>query len=232
VSIATTFAPELASAVATKSRHLFVERMSLGVRIIALLTLPFSFLTLVAARPIIGALLQHGNFSADAALNTARALMGFSLGLVGFSVFLFTLRGFYAHEDTRTPFVLNLIENGLNIVLAVVFVRHFGVLGLGLAFAIAYLLGAVLALVVLEMKVREFEAKAMIRSLLPMLLAAVVSAQIAWFVGRTIGATAGIGAFARSVATYAVGIGAYLGLLVVLKVPETRQLVQRLRRAS
>jgi putative peptidoglycan lipid II flippase len=199
---------------------------------IALLTLPFSFLTLVAARPVIGALLQHGNFSADAALNTARALMGFSLGLVGFSVFLFTLRAFYAHEDTRTPFVLNLFENILNIVLAVIFVRHFGVLGLGLAFAVAYLVSAVLALAVLEMKVREFEMKAMLRSLLPMLLAAVVSAQIAWFVGRALGDTAGIGAFVRSVATYLVGIGGYVALLVVLKVPETRQLVQRLRRGS
>lgn len=232
VSIATTFGPELAKAVTTKRRDVFVERMSLGVRMIALLTLPFSFLTLVAARPVIGALLQHGNFSADAAFNTARALMGFSLGLVGFSVFLFTLRAFYAHEDTRTPFVLNLFENILNIVLAVIFVRHFGVLGLGLAFAVAYLVSAVLALAVLEMKVREFEMKAMLRSLLPMLLAAVVSAQIAWFVGRALGDTAGIGAFVRSVATYLVGIGGYVALLVVLKVPETRQLVQRLRRGS
>ena len=232
VSIATTFAPELASAVTSKRRDLFVERMSLGVRMIALLTLPFSFLTLVAARPVIGALLQHGNFSADAALNTARALMGFSLGLVGFSVFLFVLRGFYAHEDTRTPFVLNLVENALNIVLAVVFVRHFGVLGLGLAFAVAYLATAVLALAVLEAKVREFETVAMIRSLAPMLLAAVVAAQIAWFVGRAIGATAGVGALVRSIATYTVGIGGYIGLLTVLKVPETQQLVRRLRRGS
>ena len=228
VSIATTFAPELASAVASKRRDIFVGRMSLGVRMIALLTLPFSFLTLVAARPVIGALLQHGNFSAAAAHNTARALMGFSLGLVGFSVFLFVLRGFYAHEDTRTPFVLNLIESVLNIVLAVVFVRHFGVLGLGLAFAVAYLISAVLALAVLEAKVREFEMIAMIRSLVPMLLAAVVAAQIAWFVGRAIGATAGIGAFVRSIATYAVGIGGYVGLLTLLKVPETQQLVRHL----
>ena len=231
VSIATTFAPELASAVAGKRRDLFVDRMSLGVRMIALLTLPFSFLTLVAARPLIGTLLQHGNFSADAAHNTARALMGFSVGLVGFSVFLFVLRGFYAHEDTRTPFVLNLIENVLNIVLAVIFVRHFGVLGLGLAFAVAYLAGAVLALAVLEAKVREFRTMDMIRSLLPMLLAAVVAAQVAWFVGRAMGDTAGLGAFVRSAATYVVGIGTYVGLLTVLKVPETRQLAQRLSRA-
>ena len=75
---------------------------------------------------------------ADAA-NTARALAGFALGLVAFSVYLFTLRGFYAHQDTRTPFVINVVENLLNIVLALVLVGRYGVLGLGLAFAIAYL---------------------------------------------------------------------------------------------
>ena len=39
--------------------------------------------------------------------NASRALGGFALGLVGFSVYLFVLRGFYAHQDTRTPFVIN-----------------------------------------------------------------------------------------------------------------------------
>ena len=43
------------------------------------------------------------------------------------------LRGFYAHQDTRTPFVINVCENVLNIVLAFVLVGRYGVLGLGLA---------------------------------------------------------------------------------------------------
>ena len=44
-------------------------------------------------RPIIGAFLQHGEFSEQAAVTTGRALAGFSIGLVGFSVYLFVLRG-------------------------------------------------------------------------------------------------------------------------------------------
>ena len=55
---------------------------------------------LVLARPLVGALLQHGEFSEQTAVNTGRALAGFAVGLVGFSVYLFVLRGFYAH---RTP---------------------------------------------------------------------------------------------------------------------------------
>jgi len=202
------------------------------VRVIALLTLPFTILMAVASRPVIGALLQHGNFSAAAAHNTARALAGFSIGLVGFSVYLFVLRGFYAHEDTRTPFLINVFENALNIVLAIVLVGHHGVFGLGLAFGIAYLVSAFLALVVIERRYPEFASLALLRSLAPMLAAAAVAAVVAWLVGGAVGSTAGGGAFVRSAAIFIVGGLVYVGGLRVLRVPETTAVAERLRRIS
>ena len=232
VSIATTFAPELARAAADHDRTAFVGRLSLGVRVIALLTLPFTLLMTVGSRPVIGALLQHGNFTAEAAHNTARALAGFSVGLVGFSVYLFVLRGFYAHEDTRTPFLINVFENALNIVLAIVLVDRHGVLGLGLAFGIAYLVSAFLALVVIERRYPEFASSALLRSLTPMLAAAAVAAVVAWLVGGAVGSTAGGGAFVRSTAIFVVGGLAYVGGLRVLRVPETTAVAERLRRIS
>jgi hypothetical protein len=54
--------------------------------------------------------LQHGKFDEIDTIVTSRALAGFSVGLVGFSVYLFVLRGFYAHGDAKTPFVINLFE--------------------------------------------------------------------------------------------------------------------------
>ncbi len=140
VSIMTTFVPDLARFVARRDKASFIARSSLGIRLVALFTFPASFGLLVLARPIIGAFLQHGQFSEHAAITTGRALGGFALGLVGFSVYLFVLRGFYAHQDTRTPFVINVVENMFNIVFAVLLVHRYGVLGLGLAFALAYLL--------------------------------------------------------------------------------------------
>ena len=107
VSITTTFVPDLARFVARKDKAAFIARSSLGVRLVALFSFPASLGMLALARPIIGAFLQHGEFSEQAAVNTGRALAGFSIGLVGFSVYLFVLRGFYAHQDTRTPFVIN-----------------------------------------------------------------------------------------------------------------------------
>ena len=230
VSITTTFVPDLARFVARKDKDAFIARSSLGVRLVALFSFPASLGMLVLARPIIGALLQHGEFSEQAAVNTGRALAGFSIGLVGFSVYLFVLRGFYAHQDTRTPFVINVVENLLNIVFAVLLVGRYGVLGLGLAFALAYLLSAAWALQVLSFKVPGYALRPIFASLGRMLLASLLMAEIVWFVSRAVGANSGVGAVVRVLAGTVVGVGVYVGVLALLRSPElaaARRLVGR-----
>ena len=58
-------------------------------------------------------ILVRGGFDASDATVTADTLQAFALGLVPFSVYLYTLRGFYAQQDTRTPFLVNAFENGV-----------------------------------------------------------------------------------------------------------------------
>lgn len=220
VSISTTFQPEMARAVARHDRQSFIDQTSLGVRLIALLTLPAGFGIFVLRRSIVGALLEYQNFSADAAANTADALAGFSLGLVGFSVYLFVLRGFYAHQDTRTPFVVNVVENSLNIVLAIVLVDRYGVLGLGLAFAIAYLVSAIWSLQILGYKVPGFSFRPIATATWRMILASVLMAEAVWVVTRVIDGETGVGAaLALGVGTI-VGIVVYVGVLLLLGAPE------------
>ena len=52
---------------------------------------------------------------------TATMLELLALGLPGFCIYLLAILAFQAMRDTRTPFFLYLLENGLNIVLAFVF---------------------------------------------------------------------------------------------------------------
>jgi putative peptidoglycan lipid II flippase len=227
VSIATTFEPEMARSVARRDRAEFVDRASLGVRLVALLTFPAAFGMFVLRRPLIGAVLQHGQFDAGDALNTSRALGGFALGLVGFSIYLFVLRAFYAHHDGKTPFVINVVENLINIILAIALVGRYGVLGLGLSFAIAYIVSAAWALLVLSYKVPGFELRPLFTSLWRMLLAAVVMAEVVWMVARVVGANAGTGALLRCVAGAIVGVAVYGGVLLVLRAPELEMLLGR-----
>lgn len=152
VSIATTFVPELARAVAQNNKQEFDRRFFSGIRLTAMATIPASLVLVIFAKPIVALLLQYGNFDASATTNTARALMGLGFGLSGFSIYLFVLRGFYSHGDTRTPFFINLFENALNIIFAILLVDKYDVLGLGLAFSFAYLISSVVAIYVLRRK--------------------------------------------------------------------------------
>ena len=232
VSIATTFVPELSRFVAHRDKAGFMERTSLGIRMVALLTMPAGLGLFVLRRSIIGGILQHGRLTPLQALNTSRALAGFAIGLVGFSVYLFVLRGFYAHQDARTPFMINLLENGLNIVLAWILVGRYGVLGLGLSFGVAYLVSAALALLVLSYKVPGFELRPIYESLWRMLLAAAIMAEAVWWVSQHVGRNAGKAAISRALVGTVVGAGVYVVVLLVLRAPELDLLSSRLLRRT
>jgi putative peptidoglycan lipid II flippase len=238
MSIATTFIPEMARAVSRRDKTAFIERTNLGIRLVGLLTFPAAFAFLVLARPIIGLLLQHGEFDAVAADTTARALAGLALGLVGYSIYLFALRGFYAHQDTRTPFVINCFQNVLNIILAFALSPAFDVLGLGIAFSVSYVIAAIAALYVLKVKVRGFSALEVLLGLARLVIAAASMGIVMWVVLRPIGANSGGGALVKLVVGSAVGVLTYIGALTVLRAPEVEHLrvlrdrVRSLRRGA
>ena len=93
-------------------------------------------------------------------------------------MYLFVLRAFYAHGDARTPFVINIVrERHQHRRWPFVLVGRYGVLGLGAAFAVAYLLSAVWAMQVLAHKVPGFAVRPIVASCARMGLAALVLAR-------------------------------------------------------
>jgi len=230
VSIATTFQPEMSRAVAQRDKSKFIASASLGVRMTALFTIPAGFGLFVLRRPLIGALVEHGEYGPEGALSASRALAGFALGLGAFSVYFFVLRAFYAHKDTRTPFIVNVVENTINIVLAFVFVGAYGVLGLGASFAVAYVLAALWVLQILSWKVPGFSVREILWSVFRMLVAAALMAEIVWLVVRQSGSNEGAGAATRVVVGSIVGVIVYFALLLLMRAPELEWVGSRLPR--
>lgn len=160
VSIMTALGPELAARANRGDFGAFRREFSGGLRLLTVVVLPASGLMVVLADPIVNALLRYGNFSARSASLTAETLAAFGLGLLFFSLYLYTLRAFYAMQDTRTPFLLNCFENGLNIVLALALYPSLGVQGLALSWSIAYLMAAIGALLALRRRLGRLDGRA------------------------------------------------------------------------
>jgi putative peptidoglycan lipid II flippase len=141
---------------------------------------------------------------------------------------MFVLRCFYAHKDTKTAFIVNVGENAINIVLAFILVRRFGVLGLGAAFAIAYVVAAIWALKILSYKVPGFSLQPIFASLWRMAVAGALMGEAVWFVTRNVGGNVGVDALIRLLVGVVVGVVVYFGLLTTLQAPELQSLQRRL----
>jgi len=220
VSLMTTFTPEMASAATRNDLASMRAQLSSGLRLIALVIVPASALYIALGRPIIVTLLQRGAFNASDAAIVADTLVAFSVGLLPFSWYLFSLRVFYARHDTYTPFWINCIENGVNIALAFPLYAWLGIPGLALSFAIAYLVAAIITLVVLHQRLHGIDGARVTSTLVRTTVAGVFVGLAAWAVASVIGWDTTLQAVASLVAGTAVGAFVYLALLRVMHVDE------------
>lgn len=231
VSLMTTIVPELSSFVARADVAGFRRSFALGLRMLLLVMVPASIGAAVLAHPIVSALLEHANYR-KSAHTTGDLLLLFSLGLVGYSVYLYAMRVFYALRDTRTPFVLNVIENAINVGLAVVFVYvwHLNAQGLALAYAIAYSIAACFALAATHRRMVRFDGRQTASGSARIVVAGIAMGLAVAAVVRVIGPQHGFRALVPTVAGIATGAVVYGALVVLLQVQEINLLLARVRR--
>ncbi len=171
-----------------------------------LLCLPAALALAVAAGPLVSALFQGGQFTAEDARLSALTLAIISLGLPAYVLVKVLTPGFYARQDTATPvktaaFVL-LANIGLNFAL----IPPFGIGGLAAAIAICSWLNCLILYTILHrrghFRIQGWLASRLIRQM--MAAAAMVAALFAIKVGLS-------GYFAGSVGHRMLGVVALVG---------------------
>jgi putative peptidoglycan lipid II flippase len=232
VSLATTFAPELASVAARGDLDALRGQLSRGLRLTALVIAPAAAMYLGLARPIVVALLQRGAFTGSDAVQVADTLAAFAVGLLPFSLYLFALRAFTSRLDTRTPFFVNCAENAANIALAFPLYAWLGIPGLALAFSLAYFVGAGIVLGVLHRNLHGIDGRRLASTTVRIVLAALAVAGVTWAIARGIGSSTTGEAILATLAGVVAGSLLYLGLCRVLKVEELAVLAALLPRRA
>jgi len=187
VSIMTTLTPEMSSAAARGDVEALRQRLSLGIRLVTVVVLPATAALVGLARPIVVGFLQRGAFDTAASALVSHTLALFALGTLPFSIYLLTLRVFYAQHDTRTPFLVNCVENGVNIALAFPLFAWLGIPGLALAFSSAYVIGAAISLATARVRLSGLDGRRIVHVAARSALVAAAVGVLTWGIGRVVG---------------------------------------------
>jgi putative peptidoglycan lipid II flippase len=239
VSIMTAFTPTLAALADAGRMAELRDRFLQGFRLVLVTVLPATVAFAVLARPLIWAVFVPWGkgFTAEDVGPTADTLLGLACGMVGFSVYLYVLRAFYALKDTRTPFLVNAFENAVNLVLVVALCTDaglgWGVQGLAWAWSLAYWIGAVAAWVALRRRVGPFGFELAVSATatgIRMLMAAGAMLLAMLVVRLVVPANEGSGAWLNLAAGGLLGLTVYLGALLLMGVREVRELPRLLLR--
>ncbi len=153
VSLATALLPNLSRTAAAGHGDLVRRQVLDAVRVALAIIIPFAGLLLGLAGPVSRLLFGYGAASGDIDL-VAVTLAAFLPGLVGFTTTYLVQRAFYAQEDTRTPFAVQLVVSTIQITLSLILVPRFEPVfasaSLAASWSVAVLAGAVVGLLLLR----------------------------------------------------------------------------------
>jgi putative peptidoglycan lipid II flippase len=124
VSLVTALLPRMSRAVAEGRVPDLRADLSRVLRVSGVVIVPAAFLFLALGPQISALLFAHGAADADSVRPLGYMLQALGLGLIPFSAQYLVLRGFYAFEDTRTPFFMAAWIAGVNIALATAWNSH------------------------------------------------------------------------------------------------------------
>ncbi len=223
VSVMSAVTPSLSARWAEGNLTAFRHRMAFGLRSILALVIPSAVGMIILAHPIIDLVLAHGAETSAEASVTASTLAMFALGLPGFCTFLYLVRVLQSMQDTRTAFRIYLVENAINIVLAVVLVGPLGVRGLALSTSVAYTVAALIGLRVVAAREGGLAGGDLTTPLLRVLAATCVMAVATVLAVNVSGSGSDPALLGRVVLAVVVGVVAFAGTAALLGMRHERR---------
>ncbi|AWL34935.1 MULTISPECIES: murein biosynthesis integral membrane protein MurJ [Streptomyces] len=235
VSLVTALLPRMSRAVAEGRVGDLRADLTRGLRISGVVIVPTAFLFLALGPQIAALLFAHGAADADSVRPLGQMLQAFGPGLIAFSAQYLLLRGFYAFEDTRTPFFMAAWIAGVDIALAsachLLLPARWAVVGMAGAYTLSYLAGLALTARLLRRRLGgRIGTGGLGRAYGKVLCAAVPAAGLGWAAARAVSGPGGPGAAGTWSTAVALASGvlstavAYLLLARLLKVEEVRRL--------
>jgi putative peptidoglycan lipid II flippase len=220
VSLATATMPLVSRLAADGRLRDVAAEMTSTLRLVLAVIVPFAVALLVFGPSLATVLFSWGHARGDTS-SLGQTLIAFAPGLLMFSVHYTVLRGFYALEDTRTPFFIQCLIAAVNVTLAIVLTSLvdpvFVAPALALAYGASYAVGGLVSLGVLSSRLGGLGHRELLRFVVRVCAAAVPAAGLAWVCVRTLEA-AGLAVASKTDSLVLLAVGGTLGLVSYLAV--------------
>lgn len=206
--------PVLSGSFAAGDSEGFGDVLSRTLRRILYYAVPLSAVFFVLREQIVRIVYGAGHFGLDDTAATSQVLGIMCMSLFAQSIIPLLARGFYAMYDTKTPFVIALVSQTVNVIMIVLLIRHWQIYALAFAFTVAALINAALLFAFLHKSISDTQYRKTLRAITQIATATVGVIIVTIFARNLLGDILPrqyvVGVLGQLVGAGSVGIGAYL----------------------
>ena len=235
VAISTAFFPKLTEELGNGDKREFNNTFRQALRTIIWISLPVSVIAFFGRGYVTSFISNIGNNDSN---GTIASILGtLCIAIFARSVFHIASRGFYAYQDTKTPFVVSIFAIGLTIALSVWFyLIGWGVDGLGLAQSIGAIIEIIILLYILQRRSsKELLDKSFWRAGIRMLFATAVAGCVAFSMTKFIPLMATDNSLVITIPKFlvisAISVTAYLIASYFLDLKEAKPIFRYIKKA-
>ncbi|MBN2456443.1 MAG: murein biosynthesis integral membrane protein MurJ [Sedimentisphaerales bacterium] len=182
IALATAIFPAMSADAARNDLDGLRKTISRGIGAAVFVAIPAAVGLILVARPLVSAVLEHGQFTGGATKMTAWTLSFYALGLCGFFAQQILTRAFYSIQDSKTPMRSAMIAVAANVCFNLTLVWFMGTAGLALSTAICSYLQLCILIVVLRKRFGGDILEGLVAILVKTLLATLVC----WLIGALV----------------------------------------------
>ena len=180
VAISTAFFPKLTEELGGGDKREFYNTFRQALRTIIWIALPVAVISFFARGYVVSFISNIGNNDSNGTIASILGML--TIAIFARSIFHIASRGFYAFQDTKTPFIISIVAVGLTILMSIIFyLAGWGVDGLGIAQSIGALIEIIILLYILQKRSgNELLDEGFWRAFLRMLFATVITGCVAF----------------------------------------------------
>lgn len=124
------------------------------INVIAFITIPISTILIVFSYPMVELLYERGKFTIADTEIVSLCLKLYLLSFPGVILGTIISQGLYVLKDTKSPFIVGLIEVALYIILCRMLAKHFNIMSLPISYVVYFYFSVIILGIILQRKIK------------------------------------------------------------------------------